>query len=169
MNTKKMILNAILLAIGALLHQITPSFGGMQPDFALAMLFIIIIMNKDYKTTLIAAVITGVFTALTTKTPGGQLPNVIDKLITANIIYFILIPLRNKLNNNLKMGIVLLLGTIISGTVFLEALAILAGLPAPFKVLFIGIVLPAALINLIAGLVLYKSVTLALKRSNIKA
>ena len=45
-NTKKMIINALLLAIGAILHQITPALGlPMQPDFALAMLFIIIIMT----------------------------------------------------------------------------------------------------------------------------
>ena len=36
LNVKKMILNAILIAIGALLHQITPALGlPMQPDLAL--------------------------------------------------------------------------------------------------------------------------------------
>ena len=76
MNVKKMILNAILIAIGALLHQITPALGlPMQPDFALAMLFIIIVINNDYKTTLISSIIIGILTALTTKFPGGQLPN----------------------------------------------------------------------------------------------
>ena len=45
MNTKKMVINALLLAIGAILHQITPALGlPIQPDFALAMLFIIIII-----------------------------------------------------------------------------------------------------------------------------
>ena len=67
LNTKKMVMNALLLAIGAILHQITPALGlPMQPDFALAMLFIIMIINdNDYKTSLICAIITGVFTALT--------------------------------------------------------------------------------------------------------
>lgn len=48
---KKMVMNALLLAIGAILHQITPALGlPMQPDFALAMLFIIMIINdNDYK------------------------------------------------------------------------------------------------------------------------
>ena len=40
-NTKKMIVNAILIAIGAVLHVASPTFGVAQPDFALAMLFII--------------------------------------------------------------------------------------------------------------------------------
>ena len=50
LNTKKMVMNALLLAIGAILHQITPALGlPMQPDFALAMLFIIMIINdNDY-------------------------------------------------------------------------------------------------------------------------
>ena len=62
MNTKKMVINALLLAIGAILHQITPALGlPMQPDFALAMLFIIMIINNnDYKTSIIAAIITNV-------------------------------------------------------------------------------------------------------------
>ncbi|MDZ7548204.1 tryptophan transporter, partial [Clostridium perfringens] len=74
MNVKRMMLNAILIAIGTLLHQITPALGlPMQPDFALAMLFIIIIINSDYKSALISSIIIGVLTALTTKFPGGQL------------------------------------------------------------------------------------------------
>ena len=66
-NTKKLIMNALLLAIGALLHQITPILGlPMQPDFALAMLFIIMILNDgDYKIILVSALITGIFTAMT--------------------------------------------------------------------------------------------------------
>ena len=90
---KKMVMNALLLAIGAILHQITPALGlPMQPDFALAMLFIIMIINdNDYKTSLICAIITGVFTALTTKFPGGQLPNIIDKIVTVNVMFLVII------------------------------------------------------------------------------
>lgn len=92
MNTKRMTTNAILIAIGVILHQITPLIGvPMQPDFALAMLFIIMIFNEDYKTTLIAGIVIGIFTALTTKTPGGQIPNILDKLITCNVMYLSLI------------------------------------------------------------------------------
>lgn len=117
MNTKKMATNAILIAIGAILHQVTPPFG-MQADFSLAMLFIIIVFNKDYKTTLLCGIIMGVFAALTTKTPGGQLPNIIDKFITCNVMYLILMPLRNKVNKLVQVSILLPLGTLVSGTVF---------------------------------------------------
>jgi hypothetical protein len=169
MNTKKMIINAILLAIGALLHQITPALGlPMQPDFALAMLIIIVLMNEDYKTALIAGIITGIFTALTTKFPGGQLPNIVDKLVTVNIIYFILLPLRDKVKANVKMAIVLLLGTLISGVTFLGSAAVMVGLPASFNALFVAVVLPATVINVIAGTILYNTINLALRRGSIK-
>lgn len=119
MNVKKMILNAILIAIGALLHQITPALGlPMQPDFAISMLFIIILINKDYNTTLISSIIMGIITALTTKFPGGQLPNIIDKLITAHVIYFMFKIMGNKVSDNIKIISALSFGTIVSGLTF---------------------------------------------------
>lgn len=174
MNTKKMIINALLLAIGAILHQITPALGlPMQPDFALAMLFIIMIINNnDYKTSLISAIITGVFTALTTKFPGGQLPNIIDKVITINLMYIILLFINKILkyidNNNLKQNLLLIIsfsiGTLISGTTFLLSAQYIVGLPAEFSILFITIVIPAILINTIGGFILYQAINLSLKR-----
>ena len=174
MNTKKMVINALLLAIGAILHQITPALGlPMQPDFALAMLFIImIISNNDYKTSLISAIITAVFTALTTKFPGGQLPNIIDKLITVNLMYIILLAINKILkyinNNNLKQNLLLIIifstGTLISGTTFLLSAQYIVGLPAEFSILFITIVIPAILINTIGGFILYQAISLSLKK-----
>ena len=44
-NTRKMVLNSILLAIGLILHQITPALGlPMQPDFALLTMFIVCLL-----------------------------------------------------------------------------------------------------------------------------
>ncbi|MBX7410030.1 tryptophan transporter [Clostridium chauvoei] len=163
-NVKKMILNAILIAIGALLHQITPVLGlPMQPDFALAILFIIIIINEDYKTTLISSIIIGIFTALTTKFPGGQLPNIIDKVATANIIYFALLPLKNRVSNNVKMVISLIFGTILSGVIFLYSAQLIVGLPGEFMSLVKIVVIPAAIMNTILGSILYKAISTAFK------
>ena len=175
MNTKKMIINALLLAIGAILHQITPALGlPMQPDFALAMLFIImIISNNDYKTSLISAIITAVFTALTTKFPGGQLPNIIDKLITVNLMYIILLTVNKileyiNINNNIKQNLLVIisfpLGTLISGTAFLMSAQYIVGLPAKFSILFVTTVIPALLINTIGGFILYQAINVSLKR-----
>ena len=63
----------------------------MQPDMSLIMLFAIMIINKgDYKTSLVCGIVTGIFTALTTKFPGGQLPNIIDKIIAVNLVYILM-------------------------------------------------------------------------------
>ena len=173
-NTQKMVINALLLAIGAILHQVTPALGlPMQPDFALSMLFVIMIINNnDYKTNIIAAIITGVFTALTTKFPGGQLPNIIDKLVTVNVMYLLLLFLNKILDliklNNLKENLLVLitfpLGTLISGSTFLLSAKYISGLPADFSILFITVVIPALLINTIGGFIIYQTITLSLKR-----
>lgn len=174
MNTKKMVINALLLAIGAILHQITPALGlPIQPDFALAMLFIIMIINNnDYKTSLICAIITGIFTALTTKFPGGQLPNIIDKIVTVNIMYMVMI-LMNKLEygkvitEKFKISIttfIFALGTLISGTTFLLSAQIIVGLPISFRILFVTVVIPTIIVNSIAGVILYKIVLSSLRK-----
>ena len=163
-----MILNAILIAIGALLHQITPALGlPMQPDFALAMLFIIILINSDYKTTIISSIIMGIITALTTKFPGGQLPNIIDKLVTAQFVYFMFKLIGSKINDNIKILIALSFGTIVSGLVFLGSASILVGLPGSFTTLVSLVVLPAAFMNILLGTVLYKAIGVALKASGV--
>ena len=168
LNVKKMILNAILIAIGALLHQITPAIGlPMQPDFAIAMLFIIILLNKDYKTTLISSIIMGIITALTTKFPGGQLPNIIDKLVTAHFIYFLYKIIGQKQSDNIKIILALIFGTMVSGLTFLGSASILVGLPAGFMLLVGTVVVPAVIMNLILGMMLYKSLVVSLKITKI--
>lgn len=170
-DIKKLTINAILIAIGAILHQITPAIGlPMQPDLALAMLFIIIVLNKDYKTTLISGLVIGIFTSLTTKFPGGQLPNIIDKVVTCNIIYFALLPLRNRLKDITQMAICLPIGTIISGIIFLVSAQFIVGLPSEFMALVKVVVIPAAIMNTVLGIILFKAINIALKatRTRIK-
>ncbi|WP_297639787.1 tryptophan transporter [uncultured Clostridium sp.] len=173
-KTKKMVLNALLIGIGALLHQLTPALGlPMQPDFALAMLFIVIILNDgDYKTSLVCGIVTGVFTALTTKFPGGQVPNMIDKVITVQVVVFMLYTMRkikflskiDLFKRKLIEAIVILsVGTLVSGVVFITSASILVGLPAPFLALFTTVVLPAVLINSVAGVFLFKIVEKSLR------
>ena len=165
MKTKKMIINAILIAIGVILHVAAPSIGlPAQPDFALAMLFIIMLMNKDYKTTLFSGIIIGIFTALTTKTPGGQLPNIIDKLITCNVMYFVLLPLREKISKNIQALILLLTGTALSGMVFLTSLAAIYGIEGSILVPIMAVVVPTALLNAVIGMMIYKIVERVIKQ-----
>ncbi|WP_300276119.1 tryptophan transporter [Peptacetobacter sp.] len=173
-NTRKMVLNSILLAIGLILHQITPALAlPMQPDFALITMFIVILLNKDdYKSCLLAGIVTGVFTALTTKFPGGQIPNIIDKIISANLGFIFIylmykLPFLKKLDekklNKINSFILLSVGTFLSGFIFLLSAKYIVGLPAGFNLLLITIVVPSVVINLIVGIILYNIVIRCIK------
>ncbi|MBP2033913.1 ABC-type multidrug transport system fused ATPase/permease subunit [Clostridium algifaecis] len=169
MNLKKMIINSILLAIGAMLHQIVPPFlFGMKPDMSLAMLFIILIFNKEYKTCLCAGIVAGLLAAATTTFPGGQLANVIDKFVTVNVMFLVLKPFRDRINNQINIVITTAIGTIVSGSVFLTAVLLTVGLSTSFRSLFFAVVLPATVVNTIVGFCLFNVINIALKRSAIK-
>jgi hypothetical protein len=165
MNTRKLVINSLFLAIGAMLHQITPPlFFGMKPDFSLALLFIIMILNDDYKTCMTCGIVVGILSAVTTTFPGGQLPNIIDKFVTTNVMFLLLMPMRNALNNQIKVVLITAIGTIVSGTVFLTSAFMIVGLPTSFRVLFLAVVIPAGVINTVAGSVLYNAINVASKR-----
>ena len=165
MSLKKLVTNSLLLAVGAVLHAITPPIlFGMRPDFSLVMLFIIVILNEDYKSCISAGIVAGVLSALTTTFPAGQLPNLIDKFITVNIVFVTMKPFRKVLNNQIKTLVFVPVGTIISGTVFLVCALILTSLPASLKSLFLGVVIPATLINTIVGVVIYNAINIASRR-----
>lgn len=168
-NFKKVIINSLLLAIGFILHQIAPPLlFGMKPDFSLAMMFIVILLNYDYKSTLVSGIICGILSALTTTFPGGQPANLIDKIVTSHIIYLMLIPIRNRFNNQIKIIFITAIGTMISGLVFLYSASILVGLPKSLSVLFVAVVLPATAANTIAAPILYNTIKLSLVKSRVK-
>ncbi|EDK32857.1 tryptophan transporter [Clostridium kluyveri] len=169
MNLKRMIINSILLAIGAVLHQIAPPLIlGMKPDVSLAMLFVILIFNREYKTCLAAGIVAGILAAATTTFPGGQYANVIDKIITINVMFLLFKPFRDKLNNQINIIVITALGTIVSGSTFLTVILITMGLDAGFSVMFLSVVLPAAVVNTVVGAILFNIINVALKRGSIK-
>ena len=166
MNLKKLITCSLFLAIGVILHQITPPlFLGMKPDFLLSMMFLSILLFGDYKLTLIVGIAAGIFTAATTSFPGGQIPNLIDKIITANCVYLINKMFKENFNTYIKVGIISFIGTLISGTIFLGSAGLIAGLPGPFFALMLTVVIPATVLNVITTVTFYKIVYSALKFS----
>lgn len=174
-NTKRLVLNAILLAMGLVLHQVTPPIFTIKPDTTLIMLFTLMVINRDnYKTCVIAGIIAGIFAGMTSSFPGGQVPNLIDKFITANIVFVIMtvsykLPFISKLADKTKdlvvTGIMMVLGTLVSGTVFLTSAQILVGLPGNFTALFMAVVLPAVVINLIVGILIYKIINVTVAKA----
>ena len=156
-TTKQLVINALLLAVGFILHAVTPTLGlPMQIDFSLITMILIINLNKNSFSTCIASgVATGIFSGLTSKFPMGLIPNIIDKIVTTVAVY-LLIKLLDKtsLQSKIKTVVVNAVGTLISGTVFLVSALLLVGLPAPFSVLFITVVIPATIVNTIAGFII---------------
>ena len=156
-NTKQLVTNALLLAVGFLLHYVTPTLGlPMQIDFSLITMILVINLNKNNLGSCIASgVATGIFSGITSKFPLGLIPNIIDKIVTTLVVY-LLIKLLDKtaLHNKIKAIVVNAVGTLISGTVFLVSALLLVGLPTPFGVLFITVVIPATIVNTIAGFII---------------
>ncbi len=156
MRVKDLVQAAFLVAIGFILHAVFPPIVlGMKPDFALAMMFIVLIIKRDMKLGFLVALATGIFTALTTGFPGGQIANIVDKIITFLAVSALIPLVMNRIDSKIGTGIITALGTVISGTIFLGTAALIVGLPGPFTVLFYSVVLPAAVINTITAVIIY--------------
>ena len=149
MNTRKLTLSAILLAIGTLLHLIIPGIiAGMKPDFLLMTIFLAIFLNMDYKSALVVSILGGILAAMTTTLPGGQIPNIIDKPITGLIIVSLArIIDKGPGLNFFWVAALAFIGTLISGAMFIGIAGLVAGLPEgmTFLTMFVAIVLPTAI------------------------
>ena len=157
MKTKQLVINSLLLAVGFILHYVTPTLGlPMQIDFSLITLILVINLNKNnFGSCIASGIATGIFSGITSKFPMGLIPNIIDKIVTTVAVY-LLIKLLDKtsLQSKIKTVVVNAAGTLISGTVFLVSALLLVGLPAPFSVLFTTVVIPAIVVNTIAGFII---------------
>ncbi|WP_163192924.1 tryptophan transporter [Clostridium thermarum] len=168
MNTRKLTLSSILLAIGLALHYMIPgTLGAMKPDTLLSMMFIAILICDDYKSSIAIGTASGILTALTTTFPGGQAPNVIDKIITAQLV-FLLVRVIKKFHHQIRMFVLAIIGTLISGTIFLSSALVLVGLPAGtnFIGLFLAVVLPAAAVNTALCILVYNILHATTRRTS---
>ena len=163
MKTKNYIITALMLAIGFILHSIIPSIAGMKFDLLLIFMILSIIIIPDMKNAICAGLGSGIITALTTTFPGGQIPNFIDKIITALIVYMLIKYMDNIKNETLKSSLLIGIGTFISGTVFLSLAYIMYGLPVGFMVLMISVVIPTCIANIVIGGFVYKAIIIATK------
>lgn len=154
MNSKKLTVSSIFLSVGLLLHYVTPAlFMGVKPDFLLVMMFLGILFMDDVKEAFVLSLFAGAIAAFTTNFPMGQLPNIIDKLVSG-IIAFYLFKLMGK--NSRKSNFIFAIGTLISGFVFLS-LAIPMGMGIEnfanlLPSMFVAACLPASILNTIVGI-----------------
>ncbi|WP_203248687.1 tryptophan transporter [Sporosarcina beigongshangi] len=177
MNTKNLVLMALLVAVGAALYLIIPGYGeGMKPDFMLTMMFIGILLFPQTKNVFLLAVTTGVISGLFSSFPGGFVPNIVDKFITAFVIYALVITFKKFTGNIIATTIMTGIGTILSGSIFLSVALFILGVTIPglaspmvaFTTLFVAVVLPAIAMNCIAFFIIYPIVKGLMKRTSFK-
>jgi hypothetical protein len=168
MNTKNLVALSLLVGIGSVLHAVVPGiFLGMKPDMMLTMMFLGIILFPDQKSVLLLGIVTGLISGMTTTFPGGLVPNIIDKFVTAFIILSIFLVIKKFNTSIFAIGALTAIGTIVSGIVFLTSAYLLVGLPGPFVALFAAIVLPTTVVNTLVMVVLYPVATTVLKRTKL--
>lgn len=164
MKTKEYIITAIMLAMGLILHGVIPAiFFGMKPDLLIIFLVLAILLTPTLSNTMVAGLGAGILSAMTTSFPGGQIPNVVDKITTALVVFILVKILLFIKNDIIKSAIIMGISTIISGSVFLYTASVLVGLPGgtSFTALFVSVVIPAFIANLVVGTIVYKSASIA--------
>lgn len=167
MNTKTLVSIAMLLGIGTALHFIIPGYLLMKPDMMLLMMFLAIALFPEKKNVFIVALGCGILSAMTTSFPGGQLPNVIDKFVSAFMFYFLIVTFKKISTTVAGLTVFTIIGTLISGVVFLGSAYLIVGLPKSFLLLVGGVVLPAMLMNAIVMAIIYPIITKILKNTSI--
>lgn len=168
MNTKNLVALSLLVGMGAVLHAVVPGFFlGMKPDMMLTMMFLGIILFPDKKSVFLVSAVTGIISGLTTTFPGGLVPNIIDKPVTAFVFFGILLIMKRYQSSIYAVAALTAVGTIVSGAVFLGSALYLVGLPGPFVALFTAVVLPAAAFNTVFMAILYPVATAIFKRAKL--
>ena len=171
MNTRVLVTLSLLVGIGAVLHAVVPGvFMGIKPDLMLTMMFLGIMLFPEKKNVILLGIVTGIIAALTTTFPSGQIPNIIDKVITSFVFFGMFVLARKMSSNMISVAAITAIGTLISGAIFLGSAFLIAGLPgsSTFLALYSTAVLPAAIINTIAMVVIYPIVSGIVKRTNLQ-
>ena len=169
MKLKNNIFTALLLAIGVVLHYITPGIlGGMKFDFLLGFMFVALLINPNFQNILLSGFLAGMLSAITTSFPGGQVPNMIDKIFTCLILFGVIKIIYNENINPLLVALIGGLGTFISGIIFLTSASFIVGLPAPIGFLISTVVIPTTIVNAIGTAIIYKMVNTSLRLSKVK-
>lgn len=166
MNIRVLVILALFVGIGTVLHYVAPPIFGMKPDMLLAMMFLGILLFPKMKYVTLMSIATAIIAALTTTFPGGQISNLIDKPLTGLIFFGLYLLIRQHVNGNIAAPLLTAIGTLISGTIFLTVgLYILgADVGVGFLALYTTVVLPTTLINTIVMIVIYPLANNIMKR-----
>ena len=158
---------AMLIAVGTALYLVIPGInGGMKPDFMLTMMFIGILLFRDVKSVFILTIATGVLSGLFSTFPLGFFPNIVDKLITGFAFYAVIKSFKSISSNLIASTVLVGLGTLLSGFIFLSVAIFILGVELPFLFLFATVVLPAVVLNGVAFFIINPIVMKILERSS---
>lgn len=168
MKVQKLIIMALFLAIGVIANAIIPGVA-MRPDFLLTTMFLSLFLFADRKNIVILGLVAGILSGLVSTFPNGFIPNVIDKVITSAVIFLVFSSLGRFKSSVVTAAILTVVGTMLSGTIFLTSAIIVTGFPAAaFGGLFLTVVLPAVAVNTVAIVILFPIVNSIAKRSRIE-
>ena len=96
MNARILVILAMFLGMGTILHFVMPPIFGVKPDMMLPLMFLGIALFPDKKNVLLLGIGTGILAALTTGFPMGQIPNLIDKPISAFVFFALFLGLYHR-------------------------------------------------------------------------
>ena len=139
----------------------------MKFDFLLIFMIIAILLNQDFKNVILTGIMAGLLSAMTTTFPGGQIPNMVDKIVTCLVVFLLLKSFKHFKINYLIVGFIGGFGTMVSGLTFLTTALFITGLPVPISVLIIGIVIPTTIVNTVGTVFIYKIVKTAVRRNGV--
>ncbi|KGX85265.1 tryptophan transporter [Pontibacillus litoralis] len=170
-DTRVLVMLSLLIGIGAVLHIFAPPIlFGMKPDMLLVMMFLGILLFPQLPYVILLGFLTAGISALTTSVPGGQMANMVDKPITACLFFGLLIVFQKVIRPVKLAPVITAIGTIISGAIFLYVAVIIIGLvEGSFTALFLAVVLPAAVLNTVAMIIMYPIIARIFARSRISS
>ena len=166
---KEIIFVAVLLAAGAVLKFFAGSvinFGGMKPNFIIAMYCLaILVIRPRFREAAVIGILAGVTCQFF---PGTPFINIGSELVGALLMYLLLkIPMKAG-KVDLAPAVCTFISTFTSGMVYLGLLYILYYAGADVKPValsvFMGIIMGTSIINTIIVSVLYAPVKLAFKK-----
>lgn len=112
---KRKVMTAFLLSLAIITSYLIPSFGSI-PDFNVIFLIVIIILNNTYKDALICGIFLGILSALTIKTPNGQIPIFICKIIISQLVYLLIILIGKTKDKSIN--IILFIGLFLDSLIY---------------------------------------------------
>lgn len=160
MRTKPMIYSCFFLGLGFVLHSIVPGIGGMKPDFLLTMMIAAIFLDRTLVGALSIGFLAGILSALTTVFPGGQILSIMDKLGSAIAVYLVI---KGASRVSSSLGIITIIGTLVSGLIFLSLAASIMKMGSEVILLFFIVVIPTVILNFLINVYLIKPVLCRLK------